>query len=170
MLAFTDSILLTLIFLSASNTNLELFVAIAWSQIRDDNNKDVDWLICGYEGNSKTDIGLIKKGSGGLEACAKELPDGEPIFGGCRLNKKGRFVKFYYCSENTSAMKKGRAGMHKNGEFSLAKVYSVKKGDLTFLLICLSTRSTECIGRMRWRNQHSARYDRGRHRKDLLTY
>ena len=59
---------------------------------------------------------MIKCGSGGLEACAKELPEGEPIFGGCRLNKKGRFVKFYYVSEFTSAMKKGRASMHKNGK------------------------------------------------------
>jgi hypothetical protein len=75
----------------------------------------VDWLIAGYINGSKYDIGVIKKGCGGMEAAAKELPDGEPVFGGCLLNKKQRFVKFYYCSESTSAMKKGRASMHKNG-------------------------------------------------------
>ncbi|CAB9505021.1 expressed unknown protein [Seminavis robusta] len=90
-------------------------ISETWEKIRDNNNNEVDWLIAGYIGGSKTDIGVIKKGTGGLEAAAKELPDGEPIFGGCRLNKKGRFVKFYYCSENTSGMKKGRAAMHKNG-------------------------------------------------------
>jgi hypothetical protein len=93
----------------------EYYYCIAWAQVRDDNNKEVDWLICGYENGSKYDIGLIKKGNGGLEACAKELIDGDPIFGACRLNKKGRFVTFYYCGEGTSVMKKGRAGMHKNG-------------------------------------------------------
>lgn len=91
----------------------------AWNQIRDEGNKDVDWLVAGYENGSKYDIGLIKKGSGGLEACAKELPEGEPVFGGCRLASKGRFVSFYYCSEGTSVMKKGRAGMHKNGKYFL---------------------------------------------------
>ena len=92
------------------------FHRAAWAQIRDEGNKDVDWLIAGYENGSKTNIGLLKKGNGGLEACAKELPDNEPVFGGCRLNKKGRFVSFYYCGEGTSVMKKGRAGMHKNGK------------------------------------------------------
>jgi hypothetical protein len=89
----------------------------AWEKIRDNNNKEVDWLIAGYINGSKYDIGVIKKGSGGLEAASKELEslDGEPLFGGCLLNKKQRFVKFYYCSESTSAMKKGRASMHKNG-------------------------------------------------------
>jgi len=94
----------------------------AWNEIRDENNKDVDWLIAGYENGSKYDIGLLKKGSGGLEACAKELPDNEPVFGGCRLTKKGRFVSFYYCGEATSTMKKGRAGMHKNGEYKSKKL------------------------------------------------
>lgn len=88
----------------------------AWAEVRDDKNQDIDWLICTYENGSKTDIGLLKKGSGGLEACAKELIENEPLFGGCRLNKKGRFVSFYYCGEETSVMKKGRAGMHKNGK------------------------------------------------------
>ena len=105
--------------LSQSNlfaTAFSWFSLLAWAEIRDDNNKEVDWLIAGYENGSKTDIGLVKKGKGGLEACAKELPEGEPVFGGCRLNKKGRFVSFYYCDEGISAMKKGRASMHKNGK------------------------------------------------------
>ena len=95
---------------------------LAWAKIRDDSNKEVDWILCGYENGSKSDIGMIKCGSGGLEACAKELPEGEPVFGGCRLNKKGRFVKFYYVSEFTSAMKKGRASMHKNGKSCEMKI------------------------------------------------
>ena len=101
----------------------------------------MDWLIAGYENGSKYDIGLLKKGSGGLEACAKELPDNEPVFGGCRLTKKGRFVSFYYCGEATSTMKKGRAGMHKNGEQN--KTTAIDVGDA--VAMCLWTQTVLTI-------------------------
>ena len=74
----------------------------------------MDWLIASYDNGSKTDITVIASGSGGLEACAAALPEGEPVFGGVRLSS-GRFNHFYYVSEGTSVMKKGRASMHKNG-------------------------------------------------------
>ncbi|KAL7557392.1 hypothetical protein ACA910_001375 [Epithemia clementina (nom. ined.)] len=89
-------------------------VAETWAKIRDDRNMEVDWLIAGYVAGSKTDITVVASGAGGPSACAAALPDGEPVFGGCRMSN-GRFQGFYYVSENTSSMKKGRASMHKNG-------------------------------------------------------
>ena len=86
----------------------------AWAKVRDNSNKDVDWLIAGYDNGSKKDITVLKEGSGGVAACAAALPEGEPVFGGFRT-QAGRFRHFYYVSEGTSVMKKGRASMHKNG-------------------------------------------------------
>jgi Cofilin/tropomyosin-type actin-binding protein len=89
-------------------------VAAVWEQVRDNNNPDVDWVMCGYVENSKTDITVLYKGNGGLAACAAKLPEAEPVWGGIRLST-GRFTGFYYVGESCSAMKKGRASMHKNG-------------------------------------------------------
>jgi hypothetical protein len=86
----------------------------AWSEVRDNGKPEIDWLIAGYDNGSKTTITVIAKGGGGVEACAAALPENEPSFGGCRFSS-GRFKSFYHCGENMSAMKKGRASMHKNG-------------------------------------------------------
>jgi hypothetical protein len=86
----------------------------AWSQVRDNGNEDIDWLICSYDSGSKTNITVIAKGSGGVEACAAALPESEPAFGGCRMSS-GRFKAFYYIGDGATPMKKGRASMHKNG-------------------------------------------------------
>lgn len=88
---------------------------IAWAQVRDNNNTEIDWVLAGYDGASKTDITVLKKGKGGVTACAAELPDNEPVFGGFRISTTGRFRHFYYCPESASGMKKGRASIHKNG-------------------------------------------------------
>lgn len=94
--------------------NLHETKSKAWEKVRDDKNTDIDWLIASYDNGSKTDITVIASGNGGVEACANALPSDEPAFGGVRLSS-GRFRHFYYCGENVSAMKKGRASMHKNG-------------------------------------------------------
>jgi Cofilin/tropomyosin-type actin-binding protein len=86
----------------------------AWAEVRDNCNTDVDWIIAGYENGSKTDIGILQKGSGGVAACARSLPGADPCFGGFRLSS-GRFRCFYYAPDGASVMKKGRASMHKNG-------------------------------------------------------
>lgn len=88
---------------------------VAWAEVRDDSNVEVDWLIAGYEGDSKTDITVLAKGSGGIDDCSKALPEGLAVFGGCRLRETGRFVTFYYADEGAPVMMKGRASMHKNG-------------------------------------------------------
>ena len=88
--------------------------SIAWIEIRDNNNPNVDWLIAGYDNGSKTDITVLQKGCGGIVACAAALPESEPVFGGFKLSN-GRFRHFYYAPEAASVMKKGRASMHKNG-------------------------------------------------------
>jgi hypothetical protein len=87
---------------------------VAWAEVRDNNNSNVDWIIAGYDNGSKTDITVLQKGSGGVSACAAALLDSEPVFGGFRLSN-GRFRHFYYAPESASVMKKGRASMHKNG-------------------------------------------------------
>eukprot|EP00523_Entomoneis_sp_CCMP467_P002253 CAMPEP_0168747898 /NCGR_PEP_ID=MMETSP0724-20121128/15895_1 /TAXON_ID=265536 /ORGANISM="Amphiprora sp., Strain CCMP467" /LENGTH=134 /DNA_ID=CAMNT_0008795705 /DNA_START=35 /DNA_END=439 /DNA_ORIENTATION=- len=97
----------------SSGVNVLPQVAETWGQVRDDNNA-VDWLIAGYVAGSKTDITVLSSGSGGASACAAALPDDEPCFGGLRTSN-GRFVGFYYASDNVGGMKKGRAAMHKNG-------------------------------------------------------
>jgi len=88
---------------------------LAWAEVRDDSNTSVDWIIVGYDGSSKTDITVLNKGNGGVEACSRALPEGRAVFGGCRL-ENGRFVTFFYADEGTPTMQKGRASMHKNGE------------------------------------------------------
>ncbi len=105
----------------------------AWSQVRDDSNHAVDWLIAGYlppsgDKNSKTtttsDITVLHAGCGGIETCASSLPIGKVVFGGLAVNvatngshKNGanRFVTFFYCDESAPTMLKGRASLHKNG-------------------------------------------------------
>jgi hypothetical protein len=74
----------------------------------------VDWVIAGYDGNSKTDITVLQHGAGGISACAAALPDNVPCFGGFRCSN-GRFRHFYYAPDAASVMQKGRASMHKNG-------------------------------------------------------
>jgi hypothetical protein len=71
-------------------------------------------LIAGYDNGSKTNITVIAKGGGGVEACAAALPENEPAYGGCRFSN-GRFKAFYHCGDGVTPMKKGRASMHKNG-------------------------------------------------------
>lgn len=100
--------------LSCSSLSNSLSPYAAWSEVRDNGNSAVDWLIAGYDGTSKTDITVLCKGSGGVAACAAALPDADPVFGGCRLSS-GRFQSFYYAPDAASVMKKGRASMHKNG-------------------------------------------------------
>jgi len=99
----------------SSGVNVLPIVAETWSEVRDNSNNDVDWLIAGYDKNSKTDITVIFKGSHGIEGCSKALPDQMAVFGGCRLKQNGRFVTFFHCAEGTSPMQRGRASMHKNG-------------------------------------------------------
>ena len=71
-------------------------------------------MIAGYREGSKTDIVVHNKGSGGIKECSASLPQGKPVFGGCRL-KTNRFVTFFYADERVPVMQKGRAAMHKNG-------------------------------------------------------
>jgi hypothetical protein len=99
--------------LSLVSVTASLLLA-AWDKIRDNSNPDVDWLICGYDGNSKTDITVLHSGSGGIAECARHLLQDDVCFGGCR-RRTGRFTKWYYAAEGASVMKKGRASMHKNG-------------------------------------------------------
>ena len=82
--------------------------------MRNDSHATTDWLLAGYHGTSKTQITVLTKGHGGLEACANVLPPSEPVFGGVKL-QCGKFVHFFYADDDTSVMKKGRASMHKNG-------------------------------------------------------
>jgi hypothetical protein len=101
----------------SSGVNVLPVVVDAWSEVRDDSKKDVDWILIGYDGNSKTDMTLLGKGNGGIDVVSSKLPPGEPVFGGVRLSK-GRFVHFVYVDEDCPAMKKGRTLMYKNGVFN----------------------------------------------------
>ena len=111
----------------SSGVNVLPSVAEAWAEVRDDSNPDVDWILIGYDGNSKKDMTLIQKGKGGLDALSRELPAvvssaGGAVFGGFKLlsnEKSGRFVHFVYVDENCPAMKKGRTLMYKNGVFNV---------------------------------------------------
>lgn len=92
-----------------------------WSKVRDDKDKDFDWILIGYDGNSKTDMTVLDSGSGGMEAVSSKLPEGEPVFGGVRLST-GRFVHFLYVDESCPAMKRGRTLMYKNGKHKGGKI------------------------------------------------
>ena len=98
------------------------FSIVAWAEVRDDSNPSVDWLIAGYGGGSKTDITVLSKGNGGIDACSKALPERLAVFGGCRLST-GRFVTFFYADSETPTMQRGRASMHKNGMLIDAQVF-----------------------------------------------
>ena len=96
----------------------------AWSEVRDDSNKEVDWILIGYDGNSKTDLTLIEKGNGGMDVLSAKLESvassaGGAVFGGTRLSKNGRFVHFVYVDDSCPAMKRGRTLMYKNGVFNV---------------------------------------------------
>ena len=109
----------------SSGVNVLPEVADAWKEVRDDQNKDVDWILIGYKDGSKTDMTLIEKGNGGLDVVSTKLrvDSGEPLFGGTKLLGKNRFVQFLYIHEdNCPAMKRGRTLMYKNG------VYNVLEG------------------------------------------
>jgi hypothetical protein len=90
-----------------SGVNVLPIVAEIWAQVRDDSNRDVDWLIASFNGSSKTDITVISSGSGGIEACASSLPDNVACYGGVKL-KNGRFVTFCYTPEGCPVMMRGR--------------------------------------------------------------
>ena len=98
----------------SSGVNVLPIVAETWEEVRDDKNLDVEWLIAGYDGSSKTDITILHKGCGGVGACSAALPQAMASFGGCRLSS-GRFVSFFHVAEGTPIMQKGRASMYKNG-------------------------------------------------------
>jgi len=89
---------------------------IVWAKIRDDKNSDYDWVLIGYDGNSKTDMTVLDSGKGGMEVVSGKLPEGNPVFGGIKLST-GRFVHFLYIDESCPAMKRGRTLMYKNGAY-----------------------------------------------------
>jgi len=109
----------------SSGVNVCPGVAEAWAEVRDDSNHDVNWILIGYDGISKTNLKLIEKGKDGIEVVSSKLSaaaNGGAVFGGTRLfanNKNGRFVHFVYVDENCPAVKKGRTLMYKNGVFNV---------------------------------------------------
>ena len=103
---------------SISVVEFILYSCAVWAQIRDDSNTEVDWVLIGYDGNSKTDMTVVDKGNGGMEAVSSKLPEGVPVFGGVRLSS-GKFVHFLYIDDNCPAMKRGRTLMYKNGVFNV---------------------------------------------------
>jgi len=112
----------------SSGVSVQEDVSINWAKVRDDSCTEMDWILCSFEelgssGNNKqakshsNNIITILKGSGGVEACGREMPtDGRIIFGGSKILSTGRFVHFMYVDlDNTPAMLRGRASMFKNG-------------------------------------------------------
>ncbi|KAL7530646.1 hypothetical protein ACHAXR_004838 [Thalassiosira sp. AJA248-18] len=91
----------------SSGVNVLPVVADTWALVRDNSNTDVDWLIAGFDGNSKTDITVASSGSGGIDACSAALPENAACYGGVRL-ENGRFVTFYYAPEGCPVMQRGR--------------------------------------------------------------
>lgn len=91
----------------SSGVNVLPIVAETWAQVRDDTNADIDWLIAGFDGESKTDITILSRGIGGLETCALSLPDNVACYGGVKL-KNARFVTFYYAPDGCPVMMRGR--------------------------------------------------------------
>ena len=92
----------------SSGVNVLPIVAETWAQVRDDSNEDVDWLIAGFDGSSKTDVTVLASGSGGVEACSAALPERAACYGGVRLRDNGRFVTFYYVPDGCPVMQRGR--------------------------------------------------------------
>jgi len=98
----------------SSGVNVLPIIAETWAEVRDNTN-DISYLIATYDNNSKTDITLHAKGTGGIPSASLNFPNDTPIFGGARL-ASGRFASFVYSNgDNISVMLKGRASMHKNG-------------------------------------------------------
>ena len=82
----------------ACNSSLSV-LSITWSEVRDNTNNTVDWLIAGYDQDSKTDITVLKKGRGGLDECASALPEGKAAFGGIRTRGQrfNTFIPWIIC-------------------------------------------------------------------------
>lgn len=114
----------------SSGVNVLPIVAETWSQVRNDSNPAIDWLIAGYvpsnpndakssKPTATSDITVLHSGCGGIEVCASSLPIGQVVFGGVAIHTgthtTRRFVTFFYCDETAPTMLKGRASLHKNG-------------------------------------------------------
>ena len=93
-------------------------VHIAWSEVRNDKNTEVDWVLTAADksdGPKTKKVTTLLKGSGGIEQCVASLPkDGTIVYGGAKLANE-RFVSFMFIDEDlTPAMAKARAIMFKN--------------------------------------------------------
>jgi len=92
----------------SSGVNVLPIVAETWARVRDDANADIDWLIAGFDGGSKTDITILSCGTGGLATCASSLPDDVACYGGVKLERNSRFVTFYHAPDGCPVMMRGR--------------------------------------------------------------
>lgn len=92
-----------------------VFSFIAWNDVRNDGNSNIDWVLASYAEGSKTDITVLTTGNGGIGQCLAGLPSNKPIFGGFK-HSKGRFLSFFHTGDGVSVLKRGKASMHKNGK------------------------------------------------------
>lgn len=123
----------------SSGVKVHPSVAETWSRIRDDGTP-TNWLIAGFDGNSKTDVTLVASGSGGLEECSSKLLD-MPCYGGVRLGN-GRFVTLFYVPEGCSPMQRGRGELaFAIYAFIVVGVYLSYISQVTCILCSLATAS-----------------------------
>ena len=106
-----------------SGVQIDPEVARAWEEVRDDTNTDIDYVLIGYDGPSKTQLRVLDKGRGGLqtlgtqcfpsEMLATQYNQDGVVFGGVKLiATTNRFVSFLYIdSDLCPAVKKGRTLM-----------------------------------------------------------
>ena len=142
-----------------SGVQIDPAVARAWEEVRDDTNTDVDYVIIGYAGPSKTQLRVWDKGRGGLHTLgtqcfpaarlATQYNQDGVVFGGVKLiATTNRFVSFVYIdSDLCPAVKKGRTLMVRTGD---ANARELKLEDAVYCrgmsmygcMVCMSTQQT----------------------------
>lgn len=102
-----------------SGANVLPEVATAWQEVR--RSEAQRYVVAGYvPPTSKTDVGVIATGEGGLDEVKEFLSQNKDkvCFGGFKT-EAGKFDRFFCIGESVGGLAKGRACMHKNAVFNV---------------------------------------------------
>ena len=101
----------------------------AYEDVRSDNS-DTNWVVYGYEGNSK----IVKKasGSGGLDELKGSLEDDQVHYGYLRVtsgdneSKRSKFVFISWVGERVGPLKRAKVSVHKASVKQIIQSYAIE--------------------------------------------
>jgi hypothetical protein len=102
-----------------SGVNILPDVAPAWQEVR--SSEVQRFVVLSYSPpTSKTDVGVLAAGDGGLEQVKEFLSQNKDkvCFGGFKT-EAGKFDRFFCIGESVGGLARGRACLHKNAVFNV---------------------------------------------------